>query len=470
MDLKDYKKRQIEVDKYSDTLFNEESAKKSGYVVLGGKNHLIIEEAIKRVYKHMYARYEEHIKSKEFLESEEKELYKQSPLAYSISLGTQITIDLLKENGYLKSELGEYEENKLYDEFLINDDTVNCPYIYNPLSTLSNCLKHVIETCYKEHSNPIVDYKSPELDVIKMAYCGLAMNEMHKIGKYSSNQKYNEITDRTSFLFDNNINIEVVGKVHKDIGNWPKTLNYSLREILGKNTQRSKELESKLSRTSEFTVRDYLRDCCNLKDEKSNRKRVGKIIKNDMNALMSTQLDLTKYQFKKPIKFEYCKFNFVENCVVKNGKVFVKFTETFIMFLNKFAYFMDFPKEIFSLSRHAYPLAYKLYLQKNFLEKHISKNKGAKNSILLGTKTIIETMGSIPQKYEDLKQKRLAQLIIDPIEKYLEEMKEKGVINGWEYCGSKSAKLNDADVTKTYDTYKKALVKVTFPKKVSPSI
>ena len=205
MDLKDFKKRQIEVDKYSDTLFNEKSAKESGYAVLGGKNHLIIEEAIKRVYKHMYVRYEEHIKSKEFLESEEPELYKQSPLAYSISLGTQITIDLLKENGYLKSELGEYEENKLYDEFLINDDTVNCPYIYNPLSTLSNCLKHVIETCYKkEHHNH-------ESYMTELAYCGLAMNEMHKIGKYS-NQKYDKITGRTSFLFDNNINIE--GKVY----------------------------------------------------------------------------------------------------------------------------------------------------------------------------------------------------------------------------------------------------------------
>ena len=464
MNLKDYKKRQGEVGKYSDTLFNEESAKESGYAVLGGKNHLIIEEAIKRVYEHMCARYEEHIKSKEFLESEEEQKsYKQAPLAYSISLGTQITIDLLKEDGYLESELGRNEENKLYDEFLINDDTVKCPYIYNPLSTLSNCLKHVIETCYKEEH-----YNHESCMMVELAYCGVLINEIHKIGKYS-NQKYNEITDRTSFLFDNNINIEVVGKVHRDIGNWPKTLNYSLREILRRNKQRSKEPVNKLIRTSEFTVRDYLMDCCNLKDEKSNRKRVGKIIKNDMNALMSTQLDLTKYQFKKPIKFEYCKFNFVENCVVKNGKVSVNFTETFIVFLNKFAYFMDFPKEIFSLSRRAYPLAYKLYLQKNFLEKHISKNKGARNSVLIGIETIIKTLGSIPQ-YKSLKQKRLARSIVNPIEKCLEEMNEKGVINGWEYCGSKSAKLNDADVTKTYDTYKKALVKVTFPKKVSPSI
>ena len=200
------------------------------------------------------------------------------------------------------------------------------------------------------------------LDAMDKAYSGPVMNEMHKIGKYS-NQKYNEITDRTNFLFDNNISIEIVGRMHRDIENWPKTLNYSLREILRKNTQRSKEPVNKLIRTSEFTVRDYLRDCCNLKDEKSNRKRVAKIIKNDMNALMSTQLDLTKYQFKKPINFEYCKFNFVESCVVKNGKVSVKFTETFIAYLNKFAYFMDFPKEIFSLSRRAYPLAYKLYLQ-----------------------------------------------------------------------------------------------------------
>lgn len=34
--------------------------------------------------------------------------------------------------------------------------------------------------------------------MMELAYCGLAMNEMHKIGKYS-NQKYDKITGRKVF-------------------------------------------------------------------------------------------------------------------------------------------------------------------------------------------------------------------------------------------------------------------------------
>ncbi|GMO67968.1 MAG: hypothetical protein Nk1A_6530 [Endomicrobiia bacterium] len=106
MNQKDFERRKDEVAKYADTLFNEKPAKKSGYAILGDKNHLIIEEAIKKVYEEMCKRYNEIVNSREFLESkEEQESYKNNPLEYSTVLATEITIDLLKTDGYLEKNL-----------------------------------------------------------------------------------------------------------------------------------------------------------------------------------------------------------------------------------------------------------------------------------------------------------------------------------------------------------------------------
>jgi hypothetical protein len=128
-----------------DTIFNGAAAKKSGYAILGGKNHSIIVEAIVRVYDTLWERYEDFITSEEFLNcKEEQAAYKQDPIESTLVWATDILINLLKEDSYLRKELGEAEENKLYDDFYILNDTSK-DLRYNPLSTLSNCLKHVIE-------------------------------------------------------------------------------------------------------------------------------------------------------------------------------------------------------------------------------------------------------------------------------------------------------------------------------------
>jgi hypothetical protein len=145
MNIEDFKKRQNEVAKYADTIFSEEAATKSDYAILGGKNHQIIETAIIRVYH----RLEESFGiDKNILNSKKEE---RNPPEYTFSFVTQVLINLLKDDGYLKKQLGDTKENKLYDEFYIFDNTKNFPHIYNPLSTLSNCLKHVMEK-YKNES------------------------------------------------------------------------------------------------------------------------------------------------------------------------------------------------------------------------------------------------------------------------------------------------------------------------------
>jgi hypothetical protein len=145
MNSKEWEKRKSEAIKYNDTIFDEASAIESGYAILGGKNHSVIVEAIVRVYDRLIERYEDFVSSDEFLNcKEEQEAYKQAPLPSTIIWATHILIDLLREDGYLRENIGDAEENKLYADFYVLDDTSKA-LRYNPLSTLSNCLKCVIE-------------------------------------------------------------------------------------------------------------------------------------------------------------------------------------------------------------------------------------------------------------------------------------------------------------------------------------
>ncbi|GMO68486.1 MAG: hypothetical protein Nk1A_7270 [Endomicrobiia bacterium] len=434
------------VRKYFNTHINERVAK-SKPDILGGNDYPMIEEAIERVLPKLFTEYKKGKKKIEEvfrIKSQDWEF----PSSYVCELLAKILIDSLKKDGHLARVLGDAKAKKLYEDSFswIGEDIT----IYNPMGILSNCLRHLLETKHKQENVqlPPVDY----------VYNGLVINEMHKIGKHSKHE-YNRMTNHTNFSFDN-ISIEMTGSLYKDIERLPKVLMYALRGIVFKNEQRTR-YQNKLIRTSEFTVRDYLRDCCgNLKNVKRNRYKVGKRIKTDMDVLISTHVDLTKFPFKKPIKLEYCKFNIVESCSVINGKVVVEFTGKFVEYLSKFAYIMKFPMKTFSLSYNAFCLAYKYYLQKHIIEHETEK---LRKNIWLSTEKVIESLESIP-KYEDLKQKRLNQLIVTPIEKYLDDIVREGIFSSWEYCEAKGAKLHNADVTKTYNSYNKAYVKVTFPK------
>jgi hypothetical protein len=146
MNLKDLEKRKSKFIKYNDTIFDEAAAIKSSYAILGGDNHLEIEEAIAKVYDKFEKRYDDFIKSDEFLNcKEEQEAFKQESLGSSVLYATQFLIDLLKEDGYLREKLGKDKETKLYEEFYTRDDTSKDLHYYNHFSTLSNCLKRVIE-------------------------------------------------------------------------------------------------------------------------------------------------------------------------------------------------------------------------------------------------------------------------------------------------------------------------------------
>jgi hypothetical protein len=142
MNLKDWKKRNNELEKYKDTVNDTVLAAKSNYAVQGGVNYQIIVKAITRVFDELGERYLKFIKSEEFLNSkEEQEAYKQNPAETLIAFSTHILIELLKENGYLREKLGKTEENKLYDDFYVYDDNGNL--FPNLRSILSLCLNHV---------------------------------------------------------------------------------------------------------------------------------------------------------------------------------------------------------------------------------------------------------------------------------------------------------------------------------------
>jgi hypothetical protein len=295
-------------------------------------------------------------------------------------------------------------------------------------------------------------------------YSGFIINEFNQLGRYREGT-YNKIVDSTEFLFDSVV-ITTKGRNYPYSERASKLLMYGLMDVIKKNDQKNIESVSKLNRTSEFSVRKYVYDQ-GLKDEKWNRNRASKEISCDLNLLMPLNVNLLESAFRKPIDYRYFdKFNLIERFTIKNGNVHMLFTETFVKYLTdtKLAHIMEFPKRVFKLSPRAFILAYKFYLKKNmdglkFCRKYRKTKKISE--IILSTETIMKALGSIP-KYEDLKYKKLSEKIKDPIERLLDEIKEKGIFLNWEYCRAKGASLSDDNLDlKTYNIFKELYIKVT---------
>jgi hypothetical protein len=169
---------------------------------------------------------------------------------------------------------------------------------------------------------------------------GPVLEQICKLGKFSKGTRIKENgVEFVGFFFGkSSINIDVKiknkedlegviaeqlvygNKVYKHPERASKLLVYLLRDIVKSNEQRSKKKVIKTM--SGFSVREYtcvlgFRDLAN---KRWRRKRIGKEISEDLNYLLSQQVDLSKYKPLKPLKNDYLKkFNALEAISVENG-------------------------------------------------------------------------------------------------------------------------------------------------------
>ncbi|GMO68000.1 MAG: hypothetical protein Nk1A_6580 [Endomicrobiia bacterium] len=162
MNTEEFKKRENEVAKYIDTIFDKEAAKKSNYAILGGEEHPVIEEAIKRVFEKLKEKSKESKSTKKIFDPKEN-ISESSPPEYSITyvVLTETLIDLLKDDRYLIEKLGDTKTNKLYNEFYTFDEASQCWFL-NPLCTLTLCLMCVKEQL-QETKNKDISYKNKKI-------------------------------------------------------------------------------------------------------------------------------------------------------------------------------------------------------------------------------------------------------------------------------------------------------------------
>lgn len=150
MNIKDFEIRQKEFEEHNNIIHDKKPIEELKYAILGGKNHFIIKDAIKRVFAEQCNKFGSFLDSEEFKNSkEDQEAYKENHIAYESILTTAILIELLKKDEYLRKELGEDEEQKLYEDFYIYDDE-GLLYNHNPISILFSCFLKYLSENYGE--------------------------------------------------------------------------------------------------------------------------------------------------------------------------------------------------------------------------------------------------------------------------------------------------------------------------------
>jgi hypothetical protein len=232
----------------------------------------------------------------------------------------------------------------------------------------------------------------------------------------------------------------------------------------GEISDKDRELRFPLSR---FIASTFIKP----KNTEGSRYHFTCMIRNALNYLSNTKIDMLKHTKNKKNKgLLYDQLAMFSRVTVFNREVTVIFTKEFIDYFIKEYQIMDFPYSVVMKMRGAAPLEAMFYIsnQRKLRGKTEKDENGntifiRRNAPLkLGVGPFIESIGEIPL-YENLKQKRIREKIIDPFEKVMNEIKNTpgtGVCK-WRYWKKNGEEICEEDFEK-YKAYENLYVIVEF--------
>ncbi len=130
---------------------------------------------------------------------------------------------------------------------------------------------------------------------------------------------------------------------------------------------------------------------------------------------------------------------------VKRGMISIQFSDDIARYL-LCSYVMQYPEALLSIderSPRAYRVGYKLAYHSS-----VRRNIERGTADIISVSALLDACGDIPDFDEVQKTDRghWENRIKTPLETALDSCVRAGVLDGWEYCGAKKAKLSDSEV------------------------
>ena len=141
---------------------------------------------------------------------------------------------------------------------------------------------------------------------------------------------------------------------------------------------------------------------------------------------------------------------------VENGKISVYFAFGLAEYLAK-SYIMPFHKELMKIDGKHNPHSY--YLGRRLCQHH-NMNKGDANENRISVERLRSCCPDLPS-YEEIREnsKHVRQRIIDPVERDLNLLQDKGILNDWHYCRTNGEVIPDDEISNAnYQEWVKFLI------------
>ena len=270
-------------------------------------------------------------------------------------------------------------------------------------------------------------------------------------------------TNETEIDLDNICNVKMNYQTKR-------TLDMLTIKLTGQVTYKETDANKiNYARDVELSVQEYMENC-ELKDKTAAYKQLTDAVRTLYEASLKGKRTVYEKVGRgkkgKPL-YEKKKKNFETHIlsaieedadapIVKDGKIKVRFEYDLVEYLAH-SYIMPYHKELFKINPkynpHSYFLGRKLLLHRN-----VNKEKPTKNRI--SVEALLACCPDLPS-YEEIKgeARQLSKRIIDPIERDLDMLQEKGILSSWEYCTTGGEPIPQDQLEKrNYDTWSKWLV------------
>ena len=185
-------------------------------------------------------------------------------------------------------------------------------------------------------------------------------------------------------------------------------------------------------------------------EEAEKEKRRIKNLMKDVRGKINDQLDVLyslslSWSEKKGRVSDYQDVRLLQRKGVKRGMISIQFSDDIARYL-LCSYVMQYPEALLSIderSPRAYRVGYKLAYHSS-----VRRNIERGTADIISVSALLDACGDIPDFDEVQKTDRghWENRIKTPLETALDSCVRAGVLDGWEYCGAKKAKLSDSEV------------------------
>ena len=245
---------------------------------------------------------------------------------------------------------------------------------------------------------------------------------------------------------------------------------------LTKNLPPKKELDANkiaLARKVDFTVQEYM-NVCGTKNKTQAYQQLNEALRTIYNVSMKfPYIDYEKVKYKdakgktktKTVPKEKIRETRILEALeqdlnqppqIENGKISVYFAFGLAEHLAK-SYIMPYHNELLKIDSKHNPHSY--YMGRRLCQHH-NMNKDKQNGNRISVETLISCCPDLPS-YEEIRSdaRQIRKRIIDPVERDLNLLQDKGILSDWHYCQTNGEVIPDDEISNaTYKEWVKFLV------------